>query len=100
MKRAFDNGNAITPGEAACSPHCAHYGFGTGIRKTHFLYVRAKCLNLLHNLGIEFSSKARQGAALCNLLDDGSIDSLIPVAENNRAVAEPEIDILLAVAVR
>ena len=67
--------------------------------KTNLLDIRTQPLDALDNLSIEFRREAANRSALLNALDDRGVHALVAIAENDGAVAEPEIDKLPARAV-
>ena len=97
MERTFDDGDAVPLGEATGGAHCAHHGFGARVGETHFVDLRAQRFDLLHHEGVEFGGKAGEGAALCDLFDDGLVHTGIAVAQDDGPVAQTEIDKVAAI---
>ncbi len=95
---ALELHDPVAAGVGPRDAHRVHRGFGAGDGHPDLVDPAGQLLDQLHRLDLVLRGE-READALAHPLVDVVVDPLVAVAEDDRAVAHPQVDVLVAIDV-
>ena len=95
---ALELHDLVAAGEGTGDPHRVHRRLGPGHGHARHVDPAGELLHELHRPDL-ILAREREADALAHLLVDVVVDPVVAVAEDDRAVAHPQVDVLVLVLV-